>query len=266
MRVHSQLDGAVQNPQPNPLAGAQVNPPPPSVLPGRFPDTRESLVEALANNDSRARDRAFDIVIRAYRAPVIALLARKWSLTTEDAEDLAHEFFARALEKEWFLRYRSERGQFRAFLRSCLNAFASDENDRLRRKKRGGGAMHESLDGNALVPATEPALDALFEQEWIRSVLQLSLEALKADAEAARRPKAYEIFAQYDVVDLDPDARPTYAQLAARWNVPITQVTNYLSWSRKRFRQHVLDTVRSLTGSDQEYRDELRTLLGAVPE
>ncbi|MGV3707542.1 MAG: RNA polymerase sigma factor [Gemmatimonas sp.] len=256
----------MQNPQLNPSAGAHVKSVGQPLHPGRFPETRESLVDALANTDTRARETAFDIVVRAYRTPIIALLARKWSLSAEDAEDLAHEFFTRALEKGWLQRYSSERGQFRAFLRSCVSAFASDEYDRLQRQKRGGGAAHGSLDENALALPTDAALDALFEQEWMRSVLQLSLDALKADAEAANRPKAYEIFAQYDVVDLDPAARPTYAQLAARWNVPITQVTNYLSWARKRFRHHVLDTVRSLTGSEQEYRDELRTLLGVVPE
>lgn len=253
MRVHSQLAGAVQNPR------AQ------SVLPQQFPDTRESLVEALANSSTQARDKAFDIVVRAYRLPVITLLRRQWSLAPEDAEDLAHEFFARALEKEWFHRYDGDRGRFRTFLRSCLAAFAADEHERLGRYKRGGGVAHESLSDDMAI-VSPGALDALFEQEWMRSVLQISLEALKADALQAKRPKAYEIFEQYDVQDIDAASRPTYAQLAARWNVPITQVTNYLSWARKRFRQHVLSTVRSLTGSDEEYRDELRTLLGTVPE
>jgi DNA-directed RNA polymerase specialized sigma24 family protein len=253
MRVHSHLAGAVQNPQVQP------------VLLARFPDTRESLVEALANSSTQARDKAFDIVVRAYRTPVIALLTRQWSLAPEDAEDLAHEFFARALEKEWFHRYDGGRGRFRTFLRSCLAAFAADEHERLRRQKRGGTFSHEPLsDETAIV--SESTLDALFEQEWTRSVLQLSLKALRADALQAKRPKAFDIFEQYDVQDIDAATRPTYAQLAARWNLPITQVTNYLSWARKRFRHHVLSTVRSLTATDEEYRDELRTLLGIVPE
>ena len=47
---------------------------------------------------------------------------------------------------------------------------------------------------------------------------------------------------------------PRMRPLAHEFNLPTTQVTNYLSWARKRFRQHVLDTVRSLTGSDEEYQ------------
>jgi hypothetical protein len=30
-------------------------------------------------------------------------------------------------------------------------------------------------------------------------------------------------------------------------------------------REHVLATVRALTGNEQEYREEVRALLGAVP-
>jgi RNA polymerase sigma factor (sigma-70 family) len=228
----------------------------------RFPDTRDSLVQALSSVDEASRLHAFDLVVRAYRAPVLLLLARKWALERHDAEDIAQEFFARALEKGWFSRYDAGRGRFRTFLRTCLLAFASDEYDRARREKRGGGAQHEALTEFTPLPESENGINQLFEQEWIRSVLQIALDALRAEAELANRAAAFAIFEQYDVTDHDDNRRPTYAALAHEWNVPTTQVTNYLSWARKRFRQHVLDTVRSLTTSDEEYRAEIRTLLG----
>jgi len=223
-------------------------------------------VQALASAEGEARGRAFDFVVRAYRTPVIVLLKRKWMLSDDDAQDMAQEFFARALEKEWLARYNNERGRFRTFLRTCLLAFAADEHDRLNRQKRGGGAHHESLSDHTPLPEADNAMDTLFEQEWIRSVMQLALDGLRVEAQQTNRVKAFAIFEQYDVRDGDSEARRTYAELAVAWNLPTTQVTNYLSWARKRFRQHVLNTVRSLTGSEEEYRDELRTLLGVVPE
>jgi hypothetical protein len=42
----------------------------------------------------------------------------------------------------------------------------------------------------------------------------------------------------------------------------VTQVANYLHWARGHFRGHVLDTLRALTASDEEFRDEARSLLG----
>ena len=187
-------------------------------------------------------------------------------LSADDAENMAQEFFARALEKQWLARYDVERGRFRTFLRTCLLAFAADEHDRLNRQKRGGGAHHESLSDETPLRETDNATDMLFEAEWIRSVMQLSLDALRLEAQQTNRATAFAIFEEYDVRDADSETRHTYAELAAIWSLPTTQVTNYLSWARKRFRQHVLNTVRSLTGSEEEYREELHLLLGVVPE
>lgn len=231
-----------------------------------FPNTRDSLVQALGRTDGDARTRALDLVVRAYRTPVVVLLSRKWALDQHDAEDLAQEFFVRAMEKDWFSRDDASRGRFRTFLRSCLTAFAADEHDRNNRLKRGGGASHEEL--SDLVPAreSETAIDDMFEQEWIRSVLQIALDALRAEAQSTNRPAAFAIFERYDVLENDDGARPTYAAMAHQWNLPTTQVTNYLAWARRRFRQHVLDTVRSLTGSDAEYQEEIQRLLGNTSE
>lgn len=231
-----------------------------------FPVTRDSLVQALASDDANARLIAFDLVVRAYRSPVVVLLMRRWALELDDAEDIAQEFFARALEKGWLSRYDLSRGRFRTFLRSCLIAFASDEYDRTRRQKRGGALQHETLTEFTPLPESESVMDELFEQEWIRSVLQIALDALRAEAQSTHRFAAFGIFERYDVLDSEDHARPTYAALAHEWNLPTTQVTNYLSWARKRFRQHVLDTLRSLTGTEEEFREEVRTLLGAPIE
>ena len=64
------------------------------------------------------------MVVNAYRAPVIAVLQKQWSLDLPDAEDLAHDFLAHALEREWLARYDRNKGRFRTFLRTCLQDFA----------------------------------------------------------------------------------------------------------------------------------------------
>jgi hypothetical protein len=47
--------------------------------------------------------------------------------------------------------------------------------------------------------------------------------------------------------------------------LPVTQVTNHLAWARREFRRHVLAALRSLTGSEEEFRLEVRELLGVDP-
>lgn len=231
--------------------------------PRQFPETRDSLVQALRSTEADARSRAFDLVVRAYRAPVIALLCRRWSLEHADAEDLAHDFFSAALEKQWFTRYDADRGKFRTFLRTCLFAFVASEYDRSNTQKRGGGAPHEALREEITDAGGDAAIDALFEEEWIRSVLSMSLESLQQEAERSGHTKHVQLFRRYDVDGIDLEVRPTYVALASEFGLPATQVTNYLAWARKRFRSHVLNTVRALTGSEAEFRAEVRILFGA---
>ena len=225
-----------------------------------FPETRQSVVEALASPDEETRSRATDLVIRAYRAPIIAVLRHRFGLDTADAEDLAHDFLAQALARKWLARYDPARARFRTFLRSCLAAFASTAHEAAGRLKRGGGASHLSLESVAGVSATDIALETLFDREWVRSVLAIALERLRAECEAADRVTTWEVFMAREVDGAD--APPSYAELAGRFSLPPTQVTNYLAWARPRFRAHVLQALRELTGSEPEFRAEARALLG----
>lgn len=232
-----------------------------------FPDTRDTLVAALASAGDDARSRALDLIARAYHAPVVALLARRWRLERADAEDLAQEFFARAIEKGWFTRYDAARGRFRPFLRSCVEDFARAASRDGARLKRGGAARHIPLEAgeDPRAPAAlahDPDVERLFEREWARSVLTIAADRLRGECAGTTREAAWRLFERYDLADEPDDRRPTYATLAAVAGLPVTQVTNHLAWARRRMREHVLATVRQLTGDEREYRDEVRALLG----
>lgn len=232
----------------------------------RLPDTRDTLIAALGSDRPADRDRALDLIARAYRDPVVAILARRWQLARDDAEDLAQEFFAAAVAKEWFKRFEPSRGRFRTFLRSCLDDFARASLRDAARLKRGGGAAHLSLDDAGVSLGTDAEVDALFDREWARSVLGIALERLRQDCDAHDRAVAWRLYERYDLSDHPDTQRPTYAVLAAETGEPVTQVTNHLHWARKRMREHVLATLRALTADDAEYRDEVRALTGVDPE
>lgn len=233
---------------------------------GVFPETHLSLVAGLSSDDSAVRERAVDLVIRAYRAPVIAVLRHQWSLDTADAEDLAHDFLTHALERSWLSRYDPAKGRFRTFLRTCLRAYASTAHEHATRQKRGGHLAAVPLDAVSEIAATGDAVDELFQREWVRSVMTLSLSGLERECAAMGRQVTYDVFVAHDVAAADLDTPPSYAETAARFNVPVTQVANFLNWARARFRNHVLGTLRALTASEAEFRDEARALLGRAPQ
>ncbi|MFN8572066.1 MAG: hypothetical protein U0132_08420 [Gemmatimonadaceae bacterium] len=228
----------------------------------QFPATRISLVAGLHSDQTAVRERAMELVARAYREPIVTVLQHQWSLARADAEDLAHDFFEQALSKHWLERFDPERGRFRTFLRSCLFAYASTAHEAQTRLKRGGGTRQVSLDDVDLHTTVAPEVESLFDREWTRAVLELSMDALQQECQREGKEPALAVFIARDVQGAEQSSPPSYQELADRFDVPPTQVTNYLNWARRRFRHHVLETLRALTGTDDEFRAEARSLLG----
>jgi DNA-directed RNA polymerase specialized sigma24 family protein len=226
-----------------------------------FPVTRHSVIEALASDDSEQRRAAADLIARAYWLPILTTLRHRWHLDTADAEDLTQEFLAEALLREWLVRYDPSRARFRTFLRTCLDRFAANVLQADRRLKRGGGAQMLPLDEAIAIPSSDDGADEQFRREWVRSVFSMAVEALRQEAAGAGKETHFEIFHAYDIDDAQV-ARPSYRELGVRYSLPETTVTNYLAWARRAFRRHVLDVLRSLAGSEAEFREDARELLG----
>lgn len=227
----------------------------------RFPDTRISVIEALGADDPDRRRSAVELLVRAYRGPVLATLRWRWNLDDADAEDLTQDFFAAALQKDWLTRYDPARARFRTFLRLLAERFAANRRQADGRHKRGGGLATVSLDDiGHLVPDGDDTADARFRAEWVRSVFTLALDALRAEAARRKRTVHLALFEAYELADAE--VRPTYAALARAHDLTETRVLNHLAWARRRFRAHVLDVLRRLAGSEEEYRADVRDLLG----
>lgn len=234
-----------------------------------FPQTRLSVVERTRSVDDETRRIAFASIIDAYWKPAYKYLRVKWSLDPDAAADLTQEFFTTALEKEVLERYDPARARFRTYLRLCLDGFAGNTRKAEQRLKRGGGVTIVPLDFESAegeIRQHEPAVDAdvddLFYREWVRALLERSVADLKRHAEDAGRPVMFEVFSRYDLVD-DPDARPKYTDIARALNLTPATVTNHLAAMRKQFRAIVLERLRELTSSDEEWEAEAARLFGA---
>lgn len=227
-----------------------------------FPDTSYTIVQQLRSDDADVRSRALDAVYRVYRAPVVSALRAKWPQLDNDAEDLAQEFFLQVLTKEWLSRYDRDKARFRTFLRSCLMAFAHDAHDYATRKKRGGDVHVVQLKEADGVP-DDTDIHHAFEREWVRSVFNTAVERFRAHCNADQRDLYFRVFQAIDLSSDENTQKPTYAQVAAQLDIPVTQVSNFLHWSRKQFRAVVVDTLRDITASEEEFREEARALLGS---
>ena len=232
----------------------------------RFPATRPTIVEGLSGGESEGRREAFDQLVRAYWEPVYLHLRWTWRRSDEDARDLTQAFFLRAIEKETFSRYDSERSRFRSFIRLTLDAFVQNEGKAARARKRGGGALLESLDFDSLVrreggAGTRPteAPDALFERHWRRSLLESARLRLGEECRALGREDWFRLYVASRVGESD---RPSYDELAGAFALPVTTVTNRLNFMRREMRRHVLEALRAESPGEEAFREDLRALLG----
>ena len=230
-----------------------------------FPTTRRSVVLSLASDDAGERTRAFDTLVALYWRPLYKYARLAWRRTPEDCEDLTQSFFTRLLESDVLGDYDPTKASFRTFLRMLFDRHASNETRSASRIKRGGDRL--PVDFEAAESELDPhraaaAPDEIFQREWVRSVFGLAVERLRQECDSSGRGRHFALFDAYDLAD---DRSLSYRDLAARFGMSETTVTNHLAAVRRLFRQIVLDTLREATASEREFRSEARGLLGAEP-
>jgi RNA polymerase sigma factor (sigma-70 family) len=235
-----------------------------------FPPTRLSVVARTRSLDAETRRLAFAAIIEAYWKPVYKYLRLKWQLDPDQAADLTQEFFAATLEKDVLGRFQPGRARFRTYLRLCVDGFASNARKAERRLKRGGGMTPVSLDFETAEgeivrhePSVPADVDELFYQEWVRALFQRAVTDLRAWAQDSGRDAMLAVFERYDLADSVED-RPTYAALARDLGITPTTVTNHLAAMRRQFRRVVLERLRDLTTTDEEFEAEAKRLLGSA--
>lgn len=216
---------------------------------GHFPSTHASLLEAAA---AALPNEALERVIALYWKPVYRFIRYKFRKENEDAKDLTQSFFASALERDFFARFDPSKASFRTYLRMAVERFAANQHASANRRKRGGDVQFEPIGEQA---ATSESPEQIFEREWQRQLFALALDDLRALCEAAGKQIQFQVFEAYDLAGGE---RPSYADLAARYGIAETSVTNYLAWARRTLRGFVTERLRGVTSGERELREEMR--------
>ena len=219
------------------------------------------------SDDQNVRQRAFETILASYWKPVYKYVRFKWHANNEDAKDLTQGFFANAFEKNHFANYDATKASFQTFLRTCLDGFVANERKAGGRIKRGGEIEHFQLDfvtaedefaqhaGSSLTP------EDYFHREWVRWMFTLALEALRRQYADTDRQVYFQLFERYDLAD-EGGENLSYAALAQEFGLTPANVTNYLAAARRNFRRLVLEKLREITATEDEFRNEARSLLG----
>ena len=233
----------------------------------KFPVTNHSAIAGARSDDQTIRQRAFETILASYWKPAYKYIRLKWQADNEDAKDLTQSFFVNAFEKNHFASYDARKASFQTFLRTCLDRFIANERKAGQRLKRGGGVDHYQLDFAAAenelaVHAASSTLSAedYFHREWVRWMFTLAVEDFRQRCFDSGRALHFQLFERYDLNDDDREI--SYASLATEFGLDPPTVNNYLAAARRDFRRLVLERLREITATDEEFRTEARSLLG----
>lgn len=233
-----------------------------------FTTTHWSVVLTAGQSGSPAAFQALERLCQTYWYPLYTYVRRQ-GYSLEDAQDLTQAFFERVLEKKYFAQVARNRGRFRAFLLAALKHFLSDQRDRERAAKRGGGKLPLSLDVQEgeerylLEPADPLTPEKLYERRWALTVLEQARARLRDEFAAAGKSDLYEALTSLETGE---NHSLTYADLGQRLGLSESAIKSAALRLRRRHgelvRQEIAQTVASVSEIDEEIRYLLAVLAG----
>jgi DNA-directed RNA polymerase specialized sigma24 family protein len=231
----------------------------------RFQTTSWSLVLAAASNPNEARA-ALASLCESYWNPVYVFI-RCSGYDADKSQDLAQEFFARLIEKNYLKDADRTRGRFRSFLLASVKHFLSNESDRDRALKRGGGRPPVSFDAIEaerwyMPPAADNVTpETLFERRWAVTLLGRVIGLLQKEYVEAGKQEQYaslELFLNNDSDDL------RYEQVATRMGVSAGALRMSVLRMRRRYRALLHAEIAETVTSPEEINEEIRFLMSRL--
>ena len=225
---------------------------------GQFTATHWSLVLAARDGTSMQAARALEKLCRTYWYPLYAYVRRKGS-SAHDAQDLTQGFFAHLLQRSFLENVGPQKGKFRSFLLAALNHFLSDEWDKSRAAKRGGGRTFISLDDDNAEelylsePDSAVTAEKIFEQRWALTLLAQALTRLREEFSSAGKTREFD---HLKVFLSTPTSDGAYDAVAVELEMPVATVAVKVHRLRQRYgeliRAEIADTVASPADIDEE--------------
>jgi RNA polymerase sigma-70 factor (ECF subfamily) len=236
-----------------------------SDAPRVFPNTRWSVVLAATQRESPGSAAALEAICRAYWHPLYTYV-RRCGQPAHDAQDLTQEFFRRLLEKRWLDSADRDKGKLRTFLIVALKNFMSKEWRRASTQRRGGAQPHIQFD--TAFAETQYAADSslltpdeTFDRHWALTLLDLTVNRLRAEFVAAGKPADFEalkncLLAGRGTID--------YATMAKQLGANEGAARVAVHRLRKRFREIYREEISQTLSHEADLDDELRHLSAAL--
>lgn len=241
---------------------SEIDEEPTTTGPTHFRTTAWSVILGAQEGEGEDRRACLARLCKTYWKPIYYYMRRR-GLNHEDALDLTQEYFAQFLEKDYVSTADPERGRFRTFVLVTVNRFLTKQLARRnRRPERLGIVLPTEEDGEDFylpdLADGETAEDD-FNRRWALSLIEATLEKMKEVCSEGRKKDYYETFRMY----LESAGEPrklSYRELAKRFGVSESDITNFLYRGRNIFQKLLRDTIRQSVERESAIDEEIEAL------
>jgi RNA polymerase sigma factor (sigma-70 family) len=180
--------------------------------------------------------------------PKVLGIVRRQGYRGADAEDLTQAYFARFLERGDLEYAASWQGSLEVFLNVSVRYFLSNERDRARAQKRGGGRYLLSLDetpdpGTApLEPVDATTPETLLSQAQATRAIEDALSRLRSETERAGAAARLARVERYLLCEVNTGS---YRRMADEWGVGESAVRVVVHRLRRRLARLLRHAVRA---------------------
>lgn len=223
------------------------------------------VLAARDGSDTEAR-RALERLCSTYWQPLYAYV-RHQGADPDEARDLTQGYFATLLEKDFLADVDPSKGRFRAFLLASLRNFISNQRDRGRALKRGGGTTTLALDvdsGEApytLQVADDMTPEDVYEVRWAMTVPDQAMERLEREASETDTGDRFALLKSYLT---SSDSEIPYRDAAVQLDTSEGAVKSAVRRLRQRLGRCLRAEIAETVADAAEVDDEVRFLLGKV--
>ena len=194
-------------------------------------------------------------LVRQYRRPIVRFLESRLP-KGGDAEALANDVLMTVLDPGFLAKADQGKGRFRQLILAVTRFTLNNALRKATRQKRGGGVTPVSLDELTSHPPSPEEEDG-FAKEWAVEMLSQAMKRFKEACEEKGK-------AEYDAVRLRDLEGLSVEEIAKRLEKKETNVTTLIHRGRLALREHILETIRGYCSTEEEYEEEVRTLLAHV--
>ena len=230
-----------------------------------FATTHWSVVLAAANEATPEAAVALERLCRTYWYPLYAYVRRE-GYRPADAQDLTQGFFAQLLAHNSLAQVAPEKGRFRSFLLASMRHFVSDQRDRARAVKRGGGAEVLSLDAQEaedryrLEPVDSMDAEMLYERRWAMMLLERAVVRLRDEMAVAGKAELFERLKGF----VAGEREVRCGQVAAQSGLSESATKSAVHRLRQRYRELVREEIAHTVADPAEIDTEIRYLIALL--